>query len=178
MNRFTHAWVLRWLSLATLVVFALSLSACSPAGRSPNPTGVRQGNWALAEGEHGGKKLLFAFREDLAEEQRKAKPRLLTVSWRVDKTDDVGQPLREELAKLDDSERRLVPALEKDGKAVLVAVITIDHQHDWYFYVEDVRAARAIVTQTIGPENMAWVTVLSETDPNGAFYASVKKHAN
>ncbi|HJU37955.1 MAG TPA: hypothetical protein VJ724_00170, partial [Tahibacter sp.] len=74
-------------------------------------------------------------------------------------------------------------ALERDlvkllaGKADLVAVLTYYRQYDWYFYasgIDDVVAIRALLAGA----GQADVTINVEADPQGEFYAALRKRVD
>lgn len=162
-----------------LLPLLLALSACSPSppppsapvapavGPDPSLGGARTGTWARAEGERKGKPMIWSYREDYATDA--ARPRLLIVSQGVEAATDssIMQRLQPEL---DQREKRLREGLQ--AKAVLVAVLDWDQQHDWYFYaVPELDSAE--VTALLGELRFVDIRTTLEDDPEFTFYRTL-----
>ena len=106
-------------------------SDCQPFGDS----------WTLAEGTNRDVPRLIRIRENLNPAAWElALPHVLRITWTIRGIAERGLPSDVETKALHAFENELVPRVERDGRAVLVAVITELGKRHWYFYLRDVDA--------------------------------------
>lgn len=160
---------------------ALLLLACIAAigaGKSSPPSGVRHGTWAQFEITLDDKRLVTNYRTDVSAELRSGKVTLVTVSLHYLDTLTDGQPSGIERVKQSNFESFLVPALEDDGKNILVADATVDQQHDWFFYSANPADAQWTARNAAQDHAPGYeIEVMTQPDPGGDFYARVVARA-
>lgn len=97
--------------------------------------------WTFAEGTSRDVPRLIRIRENLNPAAWElALPHVLRITWTMRGTTERGLPSDDETKTLQSFENELVPRVERDARAVLVAVITEAGKRHWYFYLRDVDA--------------------------------------
>jgi Family of unknown function (DUF695) len=157
---------LRQMILCVMAIAALSLAACNMTDN----TTARDGHWTHVQKTRNDKTVVIDYRDNITPEQLKDRPALFTASWHFVKADAQGLPGGTELAALNAFERELVAVLSKNETALLAAVITIDHQRDWYFYSRDAAQTENLVaTQFRKSPAQSSVSIQSEPDAANEF---------
>jgi hypothetical protein len=153
---------------------AAASSAPTAAGKSdPARAGARKGTWARAESDRAGVPIVWEFREDAGDAQRKDKPQLLTVSWVYKAAADDAQPDPAQLAAFAAFEDRLLAAL--GDKAELVAVLTFNRQHNWYLYATDFATVDTVRELAKSETSAVDIKADAEYEPVGEFYTRLRK---
>ncbi len=93
--------------------------------------------WAIAEGHTGEYPFQVRFRRMPAGFPRAAYPQRVNVFWTMHSADDEGLASEAELGALHVFENRLIPAVEQDESAWLVAVLTGQQEREFVFQVAD-----------------------------------------
>lgn len=94
-------------------------------------------SWAIAEGRTSEHPFQIRFRDRIALLERSLYAKRLNVFYSMRRSDAHGMAIESELDDLHIFENRLVPAVEQDESAMLVAVITGRGEREFVFYVQD-----------------------------------------
>jgi hypothetical protein len=93
--------------------------------------------WSVFETEIDELPAFVRFRSDAGSLVKGNYPTSFRVVWEYAADDEYQLPSDDELERLDDFEEHLGQALEDDGHAVLVFVMTNDGLRQWLFYTKD-----------------------------------------
>ncbi|UXI68703.1 DUF695 domain-containing protein [Tahibacter amnicola] len=146
-------------------------SADAPAfSNSPSRGSARAGNWARASAEHQGKPIVWEYREDFPTEKLQQMPQLMVVSLFYEPSREDALPNAGQEARFDLAEERMRELAK--GKAELVAAMSWNRQHDWYFY-GTAQASQAEFRKVFADAERVAGTV--EDDATGKFYSTLLK---
>lgn len=130
--------------------------------------------WLMFRGEADGRPVTARVRAELAgHASRSEYPHCFSVSYLFGEPEDARVPTAAEEKKLQQFEERLVKALEAEGGAVLVAVVTWDCNRDWVFYCLDMDITGERLNDTFAADAELPLEVTGLEDPEWTGFAAI-----
>ena len=129
--------------------------------------------WTIAEGHTGEYPFQARFRRMPAGFPRADYPQRLDIFWTMRQPDDEGMASRNELAALHVFEDRLIPAVEQDESAWLVAVLTGRSEREFVFQVVDPELFLRRLGEMPQEADPYPVEITLTDDPDWAYYEAI-----
>jgi hypothetical protein len=129
--------------------------------------------WAIAEGHTGEYPFQVRFRRIPAGFPRAGYPRRLNIFWTMRSPDDEGLASETELEALHVFEDRLIPAVEQDESAWLVAVLTGQSEREFVFQVVDPELFLRRLTEMPQEAERYPIEINLTDDPEWAYYEAI-----
>ncbi len=129
--------------------------------------------WAIAEGHTGEYPFQLRFRRMPLGFPRGDYPKRLNIFWSMAAPDDEGLATEAELAAMHVFEDRLIPAVEQDESAWLVAVLTGRSEREFVFQVADPDLFLRRLTEMPQEAERYPIELNLADDPEWAYYDAV-----
>lgn len=129
--------------------------------------------WAIAEGHTGDYPFQVRFRRIPAGFPRAEFPQRLNIFWTMGAPDDRGLASKAELDALHVFENRLVPAVEQDESAWLVAVLTGRSEREFVFQVLDPELFLQRLSEMPQEDERYPIEINLAEDPEWAYYDAI-----
>lgn len=152
----------RWCCLGLL-----ALAACQ--GGAPAPAG-RQGHWAQVQVQREDKPVAWQWQTDYTVAPPRTQLLVTSLHYTTPRADGLPEAAME--TRFADVEAQLLQTVGAHGS--LVATMSYDSQHDWYFYVDD-RSLDVPVKKLFEQARNTDVVVSVEDDAAAAFYSALQK---
>lgn len=134
---------------------------------------IAKDKWAVADGTHKNLPLIIRFRNEFHKNKPdiSGHPHLIQVIWPYE-SDASGMPSENSSKQMEVFENRLVKAVETDGSAVLVAVITKSGTREWVFYSGSVDEFGNRLANMPQEKERYPIEITTEPDPEWSFLYS------
>jgi hypothetical protein len=129
--------------------------------------------WTLVRRDHEGLPLLVRFRQFGEELPRTRLPERLNIMWQMREPDVNGLTTAAEYEQLEAFEAALVAAVERDGHAVLSAVLTTGGQREFVFHTADPAVFLERLTEMPQQAQRYPIEIHRNHDPRWAYFDAV-----
>jgi hypothetical protein len=127
-------------------------------------------NWAIGEMGHDDQVTVVSWRRDIPTSIRGRNHRQFIIEWRFGRCLPNGLPEPTELPRAIELEQLVVPALERDGAAILAVTATGSGVREMFFYCTDPKLLQDRFNECVAGRAMP-VTLHVGADPEWKIYA-------